>query len=306
MPNIIQVPVDEIDDILNAGAYGAGALVHLQTSDTETGVYADVSGTGSTPTIALVAGTRLYTGFDPNGTISSWYRTRYENAGASRASDWSSPSFQVGDEGGGLLCSTYDVEQELGTTLSANDRENVLDKIGQVSAAIRDYTHQTFLPDPRTGTTVRLYDGFDAMFNGQRLPVPEGIISLASVELAQFTTGTFLTVPVGQWFLRPLPQQRFNGRSATELWLTNFPTSGSIFQMYPGFENIRLTGQFGWAKVPADIEGVAIRATARRYIGKGAGGVSVAVGPAGTEILLPDMSGADKATLMRYREPVVG
>jgi len=61
-----------------------------------------------------------------------------------------------------------------------------------------------------------------------------------------------------------------------------------------------IVGAFGFAAVPADIQGVAIRAVVRRFIGKGGGGVSVAVGPAGTEFLLPDMSGSDRSTLDFY------
>ena len=86
MPNLVRVLVENPDELLNAGAYGAGAVVRVQTSATQAGTYADVSGTGSTPTLALVTLIRAYTGYDPNGTVSSWYRTRYENAGATRLS----------------------------------------------------------------------------------------------------------------------------------------------------------------------------------------------------------------------------
>lgn len=94
MANILQVAVNSSAEILNTGAYGSGAVVRVQTSATEAGVYADVSGTGSTPTIAIVSGTSAYTGYDPNGTSTSWYRVRYENSGATRTSDWSD-SFQA-------------------------------------------------------------------------------------------------------------------------------------------------------------------------------------------------------------------
>jgi hypothetical protein len=41
-------------------------------------------------------------------------------------------------------------------------------------------------------------------------------------------------------------------------------------------------------------------------MGKGGGAVSIPVGPEGTMMLLPDMSGADRATLDQYRIMVVG
>ena len=53
--------------------------------------------------------------------------------------------------------------------------------------------------------------------------------------------------------------------------------------------------------MPYDIQGVAIRAVIRRHIGKGGGGTAVAIGPEGTEFLLPDMSGADRRVLEYYR-----
>src|SRR5262245_9841796 len=126
MPNIVKVKVENPDEIRNAGAYDTGAIIRLQTGATETGSFSDVSGTGSTPTLPIVAATRSYTGYDPNGTSSSWYRTRYENAGATRLSDWSA-AFQVGDETAGQLCSLYDVQQELGETgTDANRDERIL------------------------------------------------------------------------------------------------------------------------------------------------------------------------------------
>ena len=74
--------------LLNAGLYGAGAVFRLQSATSANGTYADVSGTGSTPTIAIVSGTEEYDGFDPNGTSATFYRARIENAGATRLSDW--------------------------------------------------------------------------------------------------------------------------------------------------------------------------------------------------------------------------
>ena len=91
----VEIEVEDPDALLNAGMYGAGAVIRLQWSATAAGSYADVSGTGSTPTIALVTLTDSYTGYDPVGTSSTWYRTRYENAGATRLSDWSAV-FQPG------------------------------------------------------------------------------------------------------------------------------------------------------------------------------------------------------------------
>lgn len=101
MPNFIAIDTggQSPDQILNAGAYGTGAVFRLQSSATSGGTYADVSGTGSTPTIAIVTDIRSYTGYDPNGSSTTWYRTRFENTGGTIVSDWSTV-FQVGATGG--------------------------------------------------------------------------------------------------------------------------------------------------------------------------------------------------------------
>lgn len=77
--------------LLNAGMYGAAAVIRTQSSTTETGTFVDISGTGSTPTITILAGTETYDAYDPNGTSSTWYRSRFENVGGTRLSDWSAP-----------------------------------------------------------------------------------------------------------------------------------------------------------------------------------------------------------------------
>jgi len=62
VPNTLTITVENPDQVLNAGLYGAGAVVRVQTGATKTGVFADVSGAGSTPTIPVVTATRSYTG----------------------------------------------------------------------------------------------------------------------------------------------------------------------------------------------------------------------------------------------------
>ena len=308
MPNIITITSEDPEEILNAGAYAAGALIRLQWSATQAGAFADVSGTGSTPTIPVVAATRSYTGYDPNGIVSSWYRTRYENAGATRLSDWT-PAFQVGDETAGLLCSVYDVWQEVGSgPMSANDGELILEKIRQVSVAIENYIGQWLAPRPTdpASTTTLLFDvPWTSYYASRSLLLSRGsritgIRTLSALSTATIDQpdvgGVYTAATLSEVLIRPWPSTDEPG-----LRLELVRTSSSLF--YPGRNTVTATGSFGYASVPADIQGVAIRAAARRFIGKGAGGVAIAVGPAGTEVLLPDMSGADRITLGQYKIP---
>jgi hypothetical protein len=306
VPNVVKITVENPDEILNAGAYAAGALIRLQTAATEAGAFADVSGGGSTPTVPIVTAVRSYTGYDPSGIVSSWYRTRYENAGATRLSDWT-PAFQVGDENAGLLCSLYDVQQELGESgTDANRNELIMEKIRQVSAAIELYCQAWLAPrpaDPASTTTLL----FDVPYATRSLYVERGdrrlgirtLTALGTATQSQPETGgTYTSATLATVLLRPRPT------ADGPAWRLEFSdTSGGLF--YPGYNTVQVTGSFGPASVPADIQGVALRAAVRRVMGKGAGAVGVPIGPEGTMMLLPDMSGADRVTLDMYRVPAV-
>lgn len=298
MPNIVKVIVENPDEILNTGAYAAGAVIRLQTGATETGSFADVTGTGSTPTIAVVTATRSYTGYDPNGTASSWYRTRYENAGGTRLSDWSA-AFQVGDETTGLLCSLYDVQQLLGdTSTNVNRDELILEHIRQVSRAIENYTGRWLAPRPTNPTSTATYR-FHTEY-GFTLHIPRGIRSITTLNIAtedQPLTGGTYTASTDH-YIDPPPSERTDPVNDPGVWVRLRWNGSSVF--YDAAHGAEIVGTFGYAVVPADIQGVAARAAVRRVIGK-AGGPAIAVGPNGTDFFLPDMSGADRATLDWYK-----
>jgi hypothetical protein len=83
VPNILTLTVSNPDQILNTGAYGAGAVIQVQSALLQAGPFNDDG------TVAIVSGTTSYTYYDTNGTSDTWYRTRYENALGTTVSDWS-------------------------------------------------------------------------------------------------------------------------------------------------------------------------------------------------------------------------
>ena len=304
MPNQITILVEDPDAILNAGMYGAAAEVQLQTSATEGGVYADVSGTGSTPTTIVLTGVRSYSGYDPSGTSSSWYRTRFTTAdGTTRVSDWSDP-FQVAPEGSGLICALWDVKQELGEeTITTND-ELITEKIRQVTAVINGYTGRLFTRNPASGTTTFL---FDVPYSTSVLRVPKGIAAATALEVASESQpesgGTYTTVTAGEWFLRPVVAERDFGWPATTIHISD--VSSAYFT--EGYNTVRLTGALGWASVPADIQAIGIRASVAAYLSKGSGAGGVAAsGPNGSTWILRTISPADRETLDWYAVKVLG
>lgn len=304
MANTLKIGVENADELLNAGQYDAGALIQLQSSATEAGVFADLTGTGSTPTLALVAGTFSYTGYDPSGASTTWYRTRYKNSAATRTSDWSA-AFQAAAEGSGLIASLYDAKQrlEIAYTDTAQD-ENVLEWLGQVASFIHGYCGRSFTPN---ATTIYTFDGYSATRKGYCLPVPMGVQSLSLLAVAPNTGGTFATVNAADYFLRPAAQDRSPGWPATEIWMTDVTVGAVTPYFYPGFGNVRGTGVFGWASIPAEVQGVALTllVSAARERGAG-GGDSVTVGLGGERTFERALGYKDRQTLNRYRIYGVG
>ena len=300
MPNILKLLVENPDEILNAGAYEAGAIIRLQTATTETGTYADVAGTGSTPTTAILAAIRIYTGYDPAGATSSWYRTRFENSGATRLSDWVAP-YQIGSEEAGELCSLYDVRQRLesnGATLSNTEQEQVIEYGRQVTSYIQGYTGRRFARRPSSGTTTFL---FDVAYASRTLWVPKGIAEASLLEVATQTGGAFTTVTAADWFLDPPATGRDHGWPATRISISDV-TSGTVSQFYVGKRVVRVTMAEGWASVPHDIANIALTLVVASFRERASsGGDAVTVGIDGERRYERALSYKDRMLLDWYR-----
>ena len=293
MANIVKLTAENADELLNTSAYGTAAVIQLQSSTAEAGAFADVG------TVALTAGAAIYTVYDVNGTSSTWYRSRYENSGETVVSAWSDP-FQVSADGSGLLASLYDAKQrlEIPYTDTAQD-ENILEWLSQVSAYIHSVTGRKFTPDT---STIYTFDGHSAVRGGRILPIPNGIRSCSLLEVAINTGAAFSTIASGDYFLRPLAQERTQGWPATRIEMTDIQSGGNTAYFYPGYANVRVTGTFGWLAVPSDIQGIALTllVSAARERSSG-GGDSVTVGLGGERTFERSLSYRDRETLNRYR-----
>jgi len=249
VPNILKVAVENADELLNSGAYDTGAVIRLQSATSEGGAYSNLTGTGSTPTLALVAGTRAYTGYDPNGTSTTYYRTRYENAGATRVSDWSA-EFQVAAEGSGLLCSLYNAKQRLGIDYTdTSEDENLLGYIAQASRWIEGRTGRWFTPRDDT-LQLSVNQACRTVY------VPRGIRAITTLSYATTdqadSGGTYTAITT--YSLQPGEIARDAGWPATRVTLLS--TSAAYF--WPGLNTVKIIGSFGWSEVPPDIERVAL------------------------------------------------
>ena len=295
MPNMVRVLVDGVDDLLNAGMYDAGAVVQVQSCATETGVFVDLA------TAALVSGTNAYSIYDVNGASSTWYRTRYENAGGTVTSAWSDP-FQVGGEQAGYLCSLYDVKQRLGIADSVVTHDEELGSlIRAVSAEIERQTGCDFTGDRGDRTYT-----FDVEEASQTLWVSRGIQSITTLGIATEsqpdTGGSFTTATATTYGLRPLESERDHlGEPARRVV---FLDTGTYF--YAGYSTVQITGRLGWAEVPPEVERIAAGAVVSQWMTKGSEGPRALVGPDGRTTILRDISPADWSTLMSFRVPVIG
>lgn len=300
MPNVLKITADGADDLLNTGAYGAGALIRVQTGATQGGAFADLTGTGSTPTIPLVALTYVYTGFDPSGISTSWYRTRYENAGGTRTSDWSNP-FQAGGEEAGYLCSLYDVKEREGIDASnTSEDENILELIRQVSAEIERLCQRDFTGDRQDVTYY-----FDVSESSRTLRIPRGVQSVTTLGVATFsqpmneTGGIYQSVPAADFAIRPMIAERtWLGEPGDAVVLTDFPTGPTTF-FFQGRNTVQLVGKLGWGAIPPEVNRIATTAVVSLHLTKGGDGPRVAIGPDGQMTILRDISPADWYTLQR-------
>lgn len=305
MPNTLTITVQNPDAILNAGAYGAASVIRCQSATTESGSYANLTGTGSTPTIAIVTGTRAYTGYDPAGTSSTWYRTRYESADATRLSDWSA-AFQVGDETGGLICGLNDAKQRLGLTETTSEDENLLDFIRQVTAWIEGpATGRWFVPRPLSGTvTYRVHTTA-----GRELVVPKGIRSITTLGVATedqpASGGTYTTATAGDYYIDPPEMERDAGWPGTRIVFRR-NGSGSVQTFYDASFGAEITGAFGWSAVPAEVARIGLNMVVAAHQGRGsAGSGTVTINVDGSRSYEGFLSKADRDTLAWYRHRVV-
>lgn len=312
MASVIKVTVENAGELLNAGAYGAGALIRIQSSATESGSFANLSGTGSTPTIALVDGTRIYTGYDPSGTTSLWYKVRYESSDGLRTSDYSA-AFQTGGEAGGYICSLYDAKQRLfppGHTDTTED-EAILGYIAQVSRFIENRTGRRFTPDPASGTTTYRFHTRDTSrcpyCGNPTLYIERGIRSVTTLGIATddqpSSGGTYTSATSTAYYIDPPEADRPPGWPGTWLCFRSNAT-GAETAYYTASYGAEITGGFGFAAVPGDIEQVALNLVVAAHTARGvAGGDRYTVNIDGSRTFERALSYSDRMILDWYRVP---
>ena len=173
------------------------------------------------------------------------------------------------------LCTTAQVKVRIfpaGVTDTADDTL-ISELIDQVSDFIEQYTGRKLVAVSST-TYV-----FDTM-SGFVLRIPIGIRTITSMGVNNLTHqpdsgGSYTTVAATDYLLRPKVQDSPQGWPFMEVWISRGTLAGTI----SSFGNIQngctITGTFGFALTPPDIQSVAIDAVVAAYESRKNGASSV-------------------------------
>lgn len=242
MPIKLILNIDNPADLI-AGSYGTAAKAVIQSATSEAGTYAACG------TVALSSTATQFEFWDATGDSDTWYRYRVTDGTGAIQSAFS-------DVFRGTALAAYATLDDLVERLQLPDQSqyNLLsDILVNISAQFDAEAHRQFYRIPQvSGTAVRYYDGDGS----DELTVPEGIVSLDSVEVADYTGGAFTAIGTASWFLRPIYPTA--GWPYTELHLY-----GYTFPL--GYGTVKLTGAFGFAAVPDLIREAVIQLASRTW-----------------------------------------
>lgn len=161
------------------------------------------------------------------------------------------------------------VKLRMDITDSSNDA--VLGPIvDHVNAKIEAYTFRAI----GSNTVTHTLDGFDALENQHCLILKDGVRAISLLQVAPYTGAALVTVPATDYFIQPGDSERQPGWPGFEVWMTNVPSTTNTYPYFPpGFANVVITYDAGWAQMPTEVrevaETAAVRAWQRRQVGEG-------------------------------------
>lgn len=197
----------------------------------------------------------------------------------------------------GTYVSESALKDQLGGTAAMGTADDTL--LGVIVARVNTYIESVIgrsITLAAAGTVT-----FDVAETTDHLFVPQGLQSISSLTVADYTGATAGTVASADVFLRPLVRRP--GWPYTEIWLSDVPT-GSISSFSPGFGVVVAVGTVGWAEIPEDLEDVALRMAVRAWHARASGeNDAIGVDDMGQPIVSRGLSRRDRDTLYRYTIP---
>lgn len=173
----------------------------------------------------------------------------------------------------------------------------------QVNGFVESYTHRQVGPFA-TGSTFTLhFESEDAYENGRVFVHTPGISSITLLEVAPYTGAAYVTVPASDYFLMPADSDRDTGWPAFEVHMTDIPSASNGQPFFaPGYNTVRITGDFGWAAIPTEVQEVATNLALALWRSRSAGTSDVfTIGPDGERTFERALSDKDRRTLNRYQ-----
>ena len=261
---LIRVNVDNPADKITEFSAGA-KLYWARDNSSATGAFTDGSGS-----VVLDPEITQYEIIDTSGAVGHYYRTRVGNAAGTLFDEWA-PVYQAGAIS---AYATLDALREYVDPPDASQDNLLSDLLLQASTYIDGQCRRDFYRHPQvTGTEIRTING-----NGRRrLWVKAGIVSLSTVELAELTGGSYTALASTDWILGP------DEPIGSYDWI-DLSDQSAYTEWFAGYETVRLTGVFGQASVPADIEKATLDLAREWYRQGPGGGGPVGVNQFGTPI----------------------
>lgn len=158
------------------------------------------------------------------------------------------------------FCTTAQVKARLqtsagGVTWTASDDTLLGELIDEATSFIQAYVGRRILPEA-AATYV-----FDTR-SGYVLHIPRGVRAITSMGVATThqpdSSGSYTTVPASDRLLRPKATDLNNGWPPTQVLFSRGTLTGTIAAFVTAANGCTITGDFGFAAVPDDLEGVCI------------------------------------------------
>lgn len=231
----VDLSINNVTRLVGTDAYGDDALWRLESATSEDGTYAEIA------TDDLVAGTNLYSFWDPNGTNATWYRFRVSTGTPAVAGDYSAYS----DAYRATALAAYADVDDLMELLPDSPDDTALNWLAgllvSASSVIDRRSGRQFYRIPQvSGTVTRLYDGDGT----NRIVIPEGIVSVTSLEIATTTGQAFITQDASDYFLEPAHPEA--GDSYYIVEITDLILASSFMRFPRGKRNVRVVGVLGY------------------------------------------------------------
>lgn len=169
--------------------------------------------------------------------------------------------------------------------------------IDQVTAFVQGFTGRRIVAEP---AATKVFD----TFYGNVLRIPLGIRAITSIGVSQShqpdSGGTYTSITPSTVLLRPKAADNLQGWPFLEIRLPRTGAQG----LFANAENgCTITGDFGWAATPPDLEAVVIDAVVVAYQMR-RNGASSAIGPDATQlppwVAYFSPTSPQRATLERY------